>query len=59
MKFDIPKSKGNKKVQQRIKKKTDPELTLPGNQRSNKLQKVQMKKAKKEHARRGILLIAS
>lgn len=34
-------------------KKNNPELLLPGNQRANKLQKLKMKKAKKEGARRG------
>lgn len=35
------------------KKKSDPELLLPGNQRSNKAQRLLMKKVKKDQARRG------
>ena len=36
------------------KKKANPEELLPGNQRSNRMKRLQMKKAKKEHARKGI-----
>ena len=36
------------------KKKANPEDLLPGNQRSNRMKRLQMKKAKKEHARKGI-----
>lgn len=38
-------------------KKSNPELLLPGNQRSNKAQRLLMKKAKKDHARRGNSLL--
>lgn len=40
------------------KKKNNPELLLPGNQRANKIQKLKMKKAKKENVRRGTMLIS-
>lgn len=36
-----------------LEKKKNPEMSLPGNQRSNKAQRLLMKKAKKDHARRG------
>lgn len=45
-------SKKDGKAQSK-KEKANPELSLPGNQRSNKFQRLQMKKAKKEHSRRG------
>ena len=56
VKISAAKLNGSTKKNSRdeaIKKKGNPEMSLPGNQRANKLQKVQMKKAKKEHARRG------
>lgn len=42
-----------KKMGETRKKKTDPLLELEGNQKLNKINKLQFKKQKKEQARRG------
>lgn len=45
--------KSKKKMDETRKKKTDPLFEIEGNQKLNKMNKLQFKKEKKERARRG------
>ena len=57
MKVSKPQSKKERLLKaEAAQKKNNPEMMLPGNQRANKLQKLKMKKEKKEGARRGTTL---
>lgn len=59
MKIDPPKAKVSRKDQLKKssilteKAKKNPEMLLPGNQRSNKMKRLEMKKAKKQSVRQG------